>query len=84
MDIWADKVHNILKDNDVIVYLLAKYVDDINLATSIIPTGEKRCKEGRKWRLWYCKTQREEDTSEGKTPEENTMVKILWVGNRLV
>ena len=32
MDVWADKVSKILEDNRVVMYLLAKYVDDLNIA----------------------------------------------------
>ena len=40
MDVWADKVSKILEENSVSIYLLAKYGDDINIATSLIPKGE--------------------------------------------
>ena len=29
----------ILEDNQILVYILAKYVDNINIATSLIPDG---------------------------------------------
>ena len=51
MDIWADKVHNVLAENQVIIYLLAKYVDDINIATSVMEPGAVWKMEDRKWRL---------------------------------
>ena len=34
MDIWADKVHTVLVENDILVHLLVKYFDDINKITS--------------------------------------------------
>ena len=33
MDVWMDLVSKSLEENDVKVYLIAKYVDDINVAT---------------------------------------------------
>ena len=39
MDVWADLLSANLKDNGVILYLLTKYVDDVNLASSIIKKG---------------------------------------------
>ena len=84
MNIWADKIQSVLSDNCIMIYLLVKYIDDINLATALIPTRERWVKEGRKWRLRQCGGQKEEDLQEGKTPEESTMQKILWVGDGLV
>ena len=51
MDIWADKLHDILEQNQVVVYLLAKYVDDINLATSLIKEEATWVKKDNKWIL---------------------------------
>ena len=39
MDIWADLLHHHLERNSIMVYLLAKYVDDINVALATIPRG---------------------------------------------
>ena len=36
IDIWMDLMSTYLKENNVITYLLTKYVDDINIATSLI------------------------------------------------
>ena len=45
MDIWTDRLSDVLEDNNILIYLLAKYVDDINIATSLIPEGSKWIKE---------------------------------------
>ena len=39
MDLWMDLISGHLKENKVAIYLLTKYVDDINIATSCIPKG---------------------------------------------
>ena len=39
MDRWATDMDACLRASKVEVYLLCKYVDDINLATSLIPAG---------------------------------------------
>ena len=84
MDVWADKVNSVLVDNEITVFLLAKYVDDINIATALIPPGSAWKKEGRKWKLYVDPDQRAKDLSEGKSPQQLTMEKILWLGDRLV
>ena len=66
------------------MYLLAKYVDDLNVATYIIPEGSSWTKIGRKWRLTTDDKKKEEDTKKGKTPQERTMDLILWIGNRQI
>ena len=43
MDIWTDKVSQVLEENNISIYLLGKYVDDVNIATSL-------AKEGSTWR----------------------------------
>ena len=45
MDLWMDLISGHLKENKVATYLLTKYVDDINIATSCIPKGYKWQKE---------------------------------------
>ena len=39
MDVWMDKMSWILENNDIKVYLMVKYVDDINAATTLIKRG---------------------------------------------
>ena len=73
MDIWTDKISQILEDNNINVYLLAKYVDDVNIATSLAKEGSTWNKEGEKWRLVVTNNQKEKDLREGKSPQERTM-----------
>ena len=39
MDKWEQRLREVLRSNLVKTYLLGKYVDDVNLATSIIGKG---------------------------------------------
>ena len=39
MDRWGDKLKELLKEAGVTLYILAKYIDDYNLATNVIPKG---------------------------------------------
>ena len=61
---------------------MTKYVDDINIATSLIPKGFSWTKEDRKWKLKWSEEQ--EKLDEGKSPELVTMEKIRWIGDQLV
>ena len=56
-----DLVTQTLEENEVVVYLMTKYVDDINVAISLIPRGYGWEKEGRKWRLKWSAKREEED-----------------------
>ena len=51
MDVWMDKMATILEDNKVNTYLMVKYVDDMNMATSLIKSEYRWEREGNKWRL---------------------------------
>ena len=84
MDMWADNISSILEDNSILIYLLAKYVDNINIATSLIPEGTMWVKSGRKWTLKHSDEQKEVDREKAKSPQERTMERIPWVGNRLI
>ena len=54
------------------------------MATSKIPEGSTWTKTGTRWRLIVDDKKKEEDTREGKTPQERTMDLILWIGNRQI
>ena len=82
MDVWMDLATTALEENKVIIYLMTKYVDDINIATSLIPKGFSWTKEDRKWKLKWSEEQ--EKLDEGKSPELVTMEKIRWIGDQLV
>ena len=82
MDFWMDLVTQTLEENDVVVYLMTKYVDDINVAISLIPRGYWWEKKGRKWKLkWFAK--REEEDRE-RYAEQATMEKLRWLEDRMV
>ena len=63
MDVWMDLISQALEENAVVVYLMTKYVDDINVATSLIPSGYGWIKEGRKWVIMWSKEQETEDSA---------------------
>ena len=71
MDVWMDLISQALEENAVVVYLMTKYVDDINVATSLIPSGYGWIKEGRKWVLRWSKEQETEDSE--RSQEKSTM-----------
>ena len=82
MDLWMDLVTQTLEENEVVVYLMTKYVDDINVAISLIPRGYGWEKKGRKWKLkWFAK--REEEDRE-RYAEKATMEKLRSLGDRMV
>ena len=64
------------------VYLLAKYVDDINIATSLIPKGNEWYKEGNMWKLRWSRKMVVEYNE--RTEELATLEKVRWLGNQLV
>ena len=58
MDVWADSLSENLVKNKVIIYLLAKYVDDVNLAVSPISRGHSwKKKEDGSWKLIWSEEQ---------------------------
>ena len=82
MDVWMDLVSKSLEENDVIVYPMAKYANDKNVATSLIPSDYGWIKDGCKWKLRWSATQETEDS--GKSNEIATMKKLRWLGDRIV
>ena len=54
MDIWADKIHEILEDNQILVYLLDKYIDDIigGSGRGFVKAVMEKCKKEEKEKLW--------------------------------
>ena len=77
-----DLIQYNLKENGIKTYLLTKYVDDINIATSLIPGGKELAKEGSKWTLRTSERMKEEDRH--RSEELATIEKVRWLGNRLV
>ena len=64
------------------VFLMAKYVNDINVAISLIPRGYGWEKEGRKFSLKWSAKREEEDRERSR--EQATMEKLRWLGDRMV
>ena len=75
MDVWANLMAENLQDNGVILYLLTKYVDDINLASLIIKKGYSWVKEttSGSWRLRWSREREEIDDQGGESDEMRTM-----------
>ena len=85
MDVWADLLNSNLEKNDVIIYLLAKYVDDVNIATSPIPKAfswNKENKQGRK--LIWTEQKLHQNEEEGLSDSERTLELIKEIGDSLV
>ena len=74
MDRWAQDSKATLSRTKVEVYMLAKYVDDVNVAIGIIQKGWrwKESEQGRK-KLEYSQEAMEEDTEDGRTDIKRTM-----------
>ena len=84
MNVWADKLARKLEDNSVLLYMLAKYVDDSNLVAQTIPRGFSwQDVEGDLRLVWSQKTL-DVDNQEGKTDTLRTMELIRQVGNTLL
>ena len=77
-----DKMTEILQDNEVEIYLMVKYMDDINIATDLIKEGYGWHKEGDKWKLKWSKEIEEEDKN--RSTERATIQKIKLLGDRLI
>ena len=84
MDVWADLLHSNLETNGVIIYLLAKYVDDVNIATSIIQKGYSWEKRDGGWRLIWTEERLNQDQQQGLSDMERTLELIREVGDNLV
>ena len=82
MDVWMDKMKEILEENNVKVYLMTKYVDDINIATEIILSGYGWVQEEGKWRLRWSKEMEELDKE--RSEEAATMTKLRMLGDSFI
>ena len=82
MDVWMDKMSAILEQNRVTIYLMAKYVDDVNIATRLIKDGFEWRKEGESWKLVW--SEQMEITDQGRSKELATMEKIRWLGDKMI
>ena len=82
MDVWMDRMTEILQQNKVEIYLMVKYVDDINIATDLIKDGYKWQKEGDQWVLRWSEEMSLADRNRSR--ESATIQKIKWIGDRLI
>ena len=73
MDVWADKLARKLEDNAVVLYMLAKYVDDINLVAQVIPRGFSWQDVGGSLELVWSQETEDLDNQEGKSDTLRTM-----------
>ena len=81
MDKWERKIRESLKRNLVKIFLFGKYVDDVNLATSIIPKGHswKVSPEGRM--LEWSQERADTDMEEGLSDSMRTLELIREEAN---
>ena len=84
MDVWADKLARKLEDNSILLYMLAKYVDNINLVAQTILRGFFWQDVEGEVRLVWSQETLDVDNQEGKNDTLRTMELIRQVGNTLV
>ena len=86
MDVWADRLATCLESNDIGMWMLAKYVDDINTVLSIIPKGNrwKKDPDFARWRLEWSEESLAKDIAEGKTDSLRTIELVKEIGDCLV
>ena len=84
MDRWGDLMERSLALSKVECYMLAKYVNDIDLATSVIPEGYTWAQTGEEWRLEYNQNRWEIDGLSNESGTERTMGLIMEQGDRLM
>ena len=85
MDFWADQLVLKMRENDITLYLLSKYVDDINILTSIINRGyqwEENLEGGV--RLRWSEERKAKDDTEDVSDEERTMELVRELADTLV
>ena len=73
MDRWEENMLEAIRRMELEIYLFTKYVDDVNMAVSIIPEGwswEKDWEEG--WKLTWKEEQIERDKQRNETGGERT------------
>ena len=90
MDRWASDMEVCLRASKVEIFMICKYVDDINLATTLIPpeyTWKEVLEEGKKRRMLVFseETERHEAAREKKeSPEERTIRLIMEESSRQI
>ena len=82
MDRWARLMIERLNQAEVSLFMLKKYVDDVNLCLALIEDGWFWQQEGRKPPVFIWTQERElEDKSVDASPQEKTMGKIQDLAN---
>lgn len=84
MDVWADLLSSKLEKNGITIYLLAKYVDDVNLANSCIPRGHSWQEIDGELRLTWTREREELDEQIGVSDSQRTMDLMKDIGDTLV
>ena len=84
MDRWERLLRDSLKQNKVKTYIFAKYVDDVNLATSIITKGYKRTEEAEGRRLTWSKDKQDSDLEANTSDSERTLELIREEADKLI
>ena len=84
MDVWADLLSTILDQNEVVIHMLATYVDDVNLATSTIPRGYSWHRVEDEWKLVWTEESQLEDEGNKTSDADRTMELVREVGDKLV
>ena len=84
MDRWESKLRNSLSLSEVELYLFGKYVDDVNLATSVVQKGYrwKETESGRK--LVWSEDSEKADQEEGSLDAQRTLMLVKEEANRLM
>ena len=84
MDVWADLLTSILGRNKVTIHMLAKYVDDVNLAVSPIPQGHSWHNIDGEWKLVWTRDRQQQDEESKSSASVRTMELVREVGDKLV
>ena len=86
MDRWSDLMTRSMEVSRVECYMLSKYVDDIDLATSTIPKGHSWIETDGDRRLEFSQErwERDRDRQTEETDWERTMALLVEEGDRLV
>ena len=77
MEVWEQRIRKLMKENEINVYLIRKYVDDVNLILQALGYGV-RWEGGRmRWREEW----EEEDRQGGLPRDQLTMREIQKMSN---
>ena len=80
MDYWAKKIKEMAADNNITLYMLKKYVDDVNLILEALNIGHRWNGTAMEWR----KEWEEEDKKNGEMDDKRTMREIRKMSNSVL